>query len=124
MNQTSLASPKPEARRFLNMPRLLAFSSAGLPSAALLLVVAVYLPHYFAGHIGLSLAAVGAAFSVVRLVDICMDPLFASIMDRSRTRARPVSTLAADFGAVDHGGEFHAVHGRARRFRGLPRGAG
>ena len=28
----------------------------------------------------------GAAFSVVRLVDICMDPLFASIMDRSRTR--------------------------------------
>jgi len=82
----------------LNLPRLLAFSSAGLPSAALLLVAAVYLPHYFAGHIGLSLATVGAAFSVVRLVDIGLDPVFASVMDRSRTafgRYRPWLLLGA-----------------------------
>lgn len=76
----------------LPVPRLLAFSSAGLPSTALLLVVSVYLPHYFAGHIGLKLSVVGAAFSLVRLVDIGLDPLLAAVMDKGRTpigRYRP-----------------------------------
>ncbi len=36
----------------------------------------VYLPNYYASHIGLSLlAVVGASFSLVRLIDIAFDPL-------------------------------------------------
>lgn len=98
MDQATSARVAAETKSSLKLPRLLAFSSAGLPSAALLLVVSVYLPHYFAGHIGLGLAAVGGAFSIVRLVDIGLDPLLASVMDRSRTalgRYRPWFLLGA-----------------------------
>ena len=96
--QTGSRAAAPAAGRLLSFPRLLAFSGAGLPSAALLLVVAVYLPHFFVGHIGLSLAAVGGAFSIVRLFDIALDPIVASVMDRSRTkigRYRPWFVLSA-----------------------------
>lgn len=66
--------------------RLALFSAAGLPVGALIISLAVYLPHYYTSNLGLPLAAVGAAFATVRLIDICSDPFLGIIMDRTRTR--------------------------------------
>jgi Na+/melibiose symporter-like transporter len=64
----------------------LAFASAYIPIAALILAAAVHLPRYFASHLGLSLAAVGGAFALVRFVDIPLDAMIGVGMDRTRTR--------------------------------------
>jgi Na+/melibiose symporter-like transporter len=82
----------------LPLPVVMAFSSTALPIAAIALVMAVYLPRFFAGHIGLSLAAVGGAFTIVRLIDMCLDPLLGMAMDRTRSklgRYRPWLLLGA-----------------------------
>lgn len=70
----------------LPLPVVMAFASTALPIAAIGLVMAVYLPRFFAGAIGLSLAAVGGAFTIVRLIDMAIDPLLGMGMDRTRTR--------------------------------------
>ncbi len=63
-----------------------AFASAAFPVGALQLPLAVYLPNYYASHIGLSLAAVGFAFTFVQLAAITMDPILGVAMEGSRTR--------------------------------------
>lgn len=52
----------------------------------LAVAVPVYLPPYFASHLGISLAVVGSAWMVVRLLDILVDPVLGLVMDRTRTR--------------------------------------
>lgn len=73
--------------------RLLApFSSASMSVSALSIPLTVYLPNYFSSHIGLSLATVGAAFSIVRLLDIALDPLIGVAINATNTpfgRFRP-----------------------------------
>ena len=46
----------------------------------------VQLPPYFASQLGVSLAVVGGAFGLVRLMDIWLDPVIGLGMDRTRTR--------------------------------------
>jgi len=70
----------------LSLPALLGFSLPGLALGALAVSVSVYLPHYYASHVGISLAAVGGAFGIVRLFDGGLDPLLGITMDQSRTR--------------------------------------
>ena len=70
----------------LPTPVILAFASGALPVAALALAMGVYLPRFYAGHIGLSLVAVGLAFTIVRLIDIVFDPILGAVMDRTSTR--------------------------------------
>jgi glycoside/pentoside/hexuronide:cation symporter, GPH family len=70
----------------LSLPALLGFSLPGFALGALAVSVSVYLPHYYASHIGISLAAVGGAFGVVRLFDGGLDPILGVTMDQSRTR--------------------------------------
>ena len=70
----------------LPLPAVLAFASASIPIQALVLAISVHLPRYFASHIGLELAVVGAAFAMVRLVDIPIDVVLGTAMDRTRTR--------------------------------------
>lgn len=65
---------------------VLAFASISIPISALQLAISVHLPRYFASHIGLSLAAVGTAFALVRFVDIPIDAAIGVGMDRTRTR--------------------------------------
>lgn len=72
--------------RALSTPGLLAFAAAALPIGALQLALTVQLPRYFASHMGLSLAVVGAAFALVRAIDIPLDPLLGLAMDRTRSR--------------------------------------
>jgi Na+/melibiose symporter-like transporter len=70
----------------MSLPAVLAFASAYIPIAALVLAVAVHLPRYFASHLGLSLTVVGGAFALVRFVDIPIDAVLGVTMDRTRTR--------------------------------------
>ncbi len=70
----------------LNPLTVLAFASASIPIQALVLAIAVHLPRYFATHVGLSLAVVGTAFAMVRLIDIPIDVGIGMAMDRTRSR--------------------------------------
>ena len=69
----------------LSNARLVAFASSGIPLAMMGLMVGTYMPRFFAGHIGISLIAVGGAFTLVRLIDIAFDPFIGTIMDRTNT---------------------------------------
>lgn len=69
----------------LSTARVLAFACAYMPFAALQMSVAVQLPAFFASQLGLGLAA-GAAFGVVRLIDIPVDPALGLFMDKTDTR--------------------------------------
>ncbi|CAN5715971.1 MFS transporter [soil metagenome] len=70
----------------LGLPTVLGFSLSNLPLGALAVAVSVYLPPYFASHLGVSLAVVGSTWMIVRLLDIGVDPVLGLVMDRTRTR--------------------------------------
>ncbi|HEV2082707.1 MAG TPA: MFS transporter [Brevundimonas sp.] len=78
-----MAAP-PSSRR--SNAVLAAFSSVCLPLAAFGVALPVVLPDYYARHVGLDLATVGYIFMAVRAIDIVLDPLIGSAMDRTRTR--------------------------------------
>lgn len=63
----------------------IAFAFGNFPLAALTVAIAIYLPRHFAAHVGISLAVVGSAFALVRLIDITVDLLLGLAMDRTRT---------------------------------------
>ncbi|MET3528355.1 MFS transporter [Phenylobacterium koreense] len=81
-----MANPAPGGQNRLPLHVVMAFASTALPVAAIGLVMGVYLPRFFASAVGLSLAAVGGAFTIVRLIDMALDPLLGMAMDRTRTR--------------------------------------
>jgi Na+/melibiose symporter-like transporter len=72
--------------RPLSTPGLLAFAAPSIAIYALQLTLTVHLPRYFAGHMGMTLVAVGSAFALVRAIDIPLDPLLGLLMDRTRNR--------------------------------------
>ena len=84
-NPHACLRPLPPTPAPCPLPRLIAFALPGLPIGALAAALSVYLPRYYASHIGLSLAAVGLAFISVRLGDMCFDPFIGVLMDRTRT---------------------------------------
>ena len=81
-----MSQARPPTAPNMRMPAVLAFASASIPIQALVLAISVHLPRYFASHIGLELAVVGAAFAMVRLVDIPIDVMLGMAMDRTRSR--------------------------------------
>jgi GPH family glycoside/pentoside/hexuronide:cation symporter len=70
----------------LSLAGVLAFSTVSIPIAALHVALTVHLPRYFATNLGLELAVVGAAFGLVRLIDIPIDAAIGVGMDRTRSR--------------------------------------
>jgi Na+/melibiose symporter-like transporter len=70
----------------LSTQALWLFAATAFPLQAIMMAVSVYLPQYYARHTGLDLASVGAAFALVRLIDLPIDPLLGIAMDRTRTR--------------------------------------
>jgi Na+/melibiose symporter-like transporter len=73
------------------LPTVLAFGAIQMPVLAIGLIYGVYLPPNYAG-LGVGLAAVALAITVVRCVDVFLDPLLAMVMDRTTTpigRYRP-----------------------------------
>lgn len=71
-----------EGRR--SAPILAAFAGPCLPLAAFGLPLVITLPHFYSSTLGLNLAAVGYAFILVRLIDIMFDPIFGTVLDRTR----------------------------------------
>lgn len=70
----------------LPLGRLFAYSAPCLPMAAIGLPVVVHLPPYYAGTLGLDIAAVGLIFFIVRVIDVPLDPILGLLIDRSRSR--------------------------------------
>ena len=75
-----------ESQARLSLATILPFSVVSLPLSAIGIAVFVYLPPYFASHLGVSMVTVGAVWGTVRLIDIPVDVILALMMDRTRTR--------------------------------------
>lgn len=69
----------------LSVPTLLTFCLANLPATAVGVGISIFLPRYFASHLGVSLTVVGGAFATVRFLDIGVDPALGLAMDNTRT---------------------------------------
>ncbi len=63
---------------------LAAFAGPCLPLAAFGLPLVITIPHYYSETLGVSVTAVGLAFLMVRAIDIVFDPIFGTILDRTR----------------------------------------
>ena len=72
--------------RPLSTPTALSFSTLAFPLGALAVAVSVYIPPFFASHLGVNLTSIGVAFFVVRMLDMGVDPVLGLVMDRTRTR--------------------------------------
>jgi GPH family glycoside/pentoside/hexuronide:cation symporter len=62
------------------------FAAPAVPIAAMGLPLVVYLPEYYVTSLGLSLTTVGAAFLIVKLLDMVLDPVLGGMMDNTRSR--------------------------------------
>jgi Na+/melibiose symporter-like transporter len=80
-----MAAAGPTSPRRLPFKAALPFAAPNIPIAALTIVVFVYLPPYFAGHLGVPLASIGIVWMAVRLLDVPVDVVLALGMDRTRT---------------------------------------
>lgn len=65
---------------------LAAYGSMGLPLAIVGYPIAVWLPAFYAGEIGVSLAAVATMLLLAKLSDVVTDPLVGMLSDRMRSR--------------------------------------
>lgn len=63
-----------------------AYAAPAVGLAGVSLPLLIFLPTYYATQRGLPIAAVGAAFAIIRLLDIGFDPLIGAAMDRTRAR--------------------------------------
>jgi len=63
-----------------------AYGSLALPIATIGLPLSIYLAPFYAGEIGLPLAALGTAMLLARLADIVIDPIVGTLSDRWRPR--------------------------------------
>jgi Na+/melibiose symporter-like transporter len=66
--------------------RVLAYGSLALPLSTIGLPLSIYLAPFYAGEIGLPLAAIGTAMLLARLADIVIDPFIGTLSDRWRPR--------------------------------------
>jgi GPH family glycoside/pentoside/hexuronide:cation symporter len=76
----------------LPFARLLTFSAGSIPGYLLLGIMGVYLPRFYAGHLGISLLTLGAAIALIRLADLGLDLALGLFMDAVKTplgRYRP-----------------------------------
>ena len=80
----------------LSKTTLSIYGMLGLPLALVGYPIAIWLPAFYAGEIGVSLAAVATMLLVAKLSDVVTDPLVGTISDRLRTpfgRRRPLILL-------------------------------
>jgi GPH family glycoside/pentoside/hexuronide:cation symporter len=80
-----VSSTSPAKAGRLPFPRLLAFSSGSIPAYLLLGIMGVYLPKFYAGHMGISLLALGGTIAMIRLLDLGVDIALGILMDKTRT---------------------------------------
>lgn len=80
----------------LSKTTLSIYGMLGLPLALVGYPIAIWLPAFYAGEIGVSLAAVATMLLVAKLSDVVTDPMVGTISDRLRTpfgRRRPLILL-------------------------------
>jgi glycoside/pentoside/hexuronide:cation symporter, GPH family len=75
----------PVAGASMSIAAVLAFACASIPINAFQLALSVHLPRYFATELGIAVAAVGAIFGLVRLIDLPIDFATGFAMDRTKT---------------------------------------
>lgn len=66
--------------------RLIAYAQMTLPLAVIGLPIAIYIPAFYSGTLGLNLAAVGVVLMLARFSDVITDPLIGRMSDRTRGR--------------------------------------
>ncbi len=62
------------------------FGAVALPLSTVGLPLTIYLAPFYAGEVGLSLAALGTAMLLARILDIVVDPFIGSLSDRVHSR--------------------------------------
>lgn len=98
--------PDPVTARRDRVPllQLICFVLPAISIAAVGMPLVVHLPQFYASkEIGLSLVVTGSVFTLMRLVDVVIDPLVGYISDRLKTRfgrRRPVLALGAPLLAI------------------------
>jgi len=78
--------------------RLIAYSAPSLVTSVAALPMALFVPAFYAGDLGVPLAAVGGAIAFSRLLDVVTDPLMGTLSDRLRMpigRRKPWMILGA-----------------------------
>lgn len=80
------ADPSPSSVQPLGARSLWFFAAAALPTAMLNIPLAAYLPPFYAQHVGLSLATIGAIFMMARIWDVVTDPIMGALTDRTHGR--------------------------------------
>lgn len=70
----------------LSWPTLIAFAGPATTIGSLGIPLGVYLPAYYAGHLGVDLGAVGIAFAAVQIIAILFDPAVGFGLDATDTR--------------------------------------
>ena len=88
MQPASHATPMPDraASPALHRAGVWAFGGVALPLSTIGLPLTIYLAPFYAGEMGLSLAALGTAMVLARILDIVVDPFIGSLSDRWGTR--------------------------------------
>ncbi len=87
--------------RRLGWSTLAPYAAPALPLAILGLPLNVYLPAFWAGPMALGLGSVGLVLTLVRLLDVVVDPAIGRLSDRWRTRIgrrRPPIVMAVPIG--------------------------
>ncbi|KPF55442.1 sodium:melibiose symporter [Novosphingobium sp. AAP1] len=79
-------APPTAAPTRLGPARLIAFSSLGMPLAAVEVPLSTYVPPLYASAFGFSLGTVGVIFLLARLWDAVIDPAIGLLSDRTRSR--------------------------------------
>lgn len=77
----------------LNLATLVAFALPAIPLAALTLPLYIIVPTFYAEQMGMSLAAIGSALLLVRIIDAINDPLIGYVADRMRFKLGRRRTL-------------------------------
>jgi GPH family glycoside/pentoside/hexuronide:cation symporter len=72
-----------------------AYGLLGAPLAMAALPLFVQLPAYYATHLGMALAPLGAVLFIARLIDMLQDPLLGHLLDRAPERRRRWMALGA-----------------------------
>jgi glycoside/pentoside/hexuronide:cation symporter, GPH family len=106
MAELTLAQTTQAERDKLTRAAVWAFGFVALPLSTIGLPLTIYLAPFYAGEVGLSLAALGTAMLFARVFDVVIDPFIGSVSDRWPTRfgrRRPwlvVGSLMLMLGAV------------------------
>lgn len=81
-----MQQPTATDRPQLTRGRLFAYALPAAPIAAMGLPLAVHLPPFYAGSLGLSLSVVGGIFLLARFWDVFTDPVLGMLSDRVASR--------------------------------------